>query len=67
MNGLFFRIAALIANVLLNVIVISYLTDYDITGSWKAVFGFLAVLFLLMAIFITHLVSFINYIKTKTK
>jgi hypothetical protein len=67
MNTFFFRIGALLLHALLNIIMVSWLTNYDITGSWLAVTGFLCLLFLLAILFIKHLLSFIQYIKTKTK
>ena len=64
-NGLLWRVAALIIHVLLNIIIITRLTDYDLTGSWLAFTGFLIVVLLLVFLFIRHLVSFIYFIKNK--
>ena len=67
MELLFVRIGALLAHALLNIVIISYATNYDISGSWVAVTGFVLLLFLLLVLFIRHLLSFIHFIKTKTK
>jgi Na+-driven multidrug efflux pump len=63
----FFRVLAVLLHALFNFILISYLTNFDITGSWLAVTAFLVTLVLLIALFIQHVISFINYIKTQTK
>ena len=67
MNNFFLRIGAILLHALLNIILVSWITNYDISGSWIAVIGFLCLLFLLVILFIKHLLSFIQYIKTKTK
>jgi len=67
MNSLFLRVGALLVHAFLNIVIVSYATNYDITGSWLAVGGFVLLLFVLLALFIRHLLSFIKYINTKTK
>ncbi len=67
MNTFFFRIGALLLHALLNIIVVTWITNFDITGSWIAVIGFILLLFLLLVVFLKHLLSFIHYIKTKTR
>ena len=67
MNKLFIRVGALLAHVLLNVVLVTYATNYDITGSWLLTALFSLFLFLLLTLFIWHLLSFIKFIKTNTK
>jgi LPXTG-motif cell wall-anchored protein len=64
MNNLIFRTAAIIFHALLNVFIVSYLTGYDITGSWFRFIGFLLVLFFLLFFFIRHILSYIHFIKS---
>ena len=66
MNSLFLRVGALLAHVILNIVIVAYATDYDVSGSWLAFIGFLILLFILLALFLKHLISFIQFIKTKT-
>ena len=66
MNHLLFRLAALLLHAVLNFILISYLMDYDITGSWLKVVGFVLLIFMFLIAFIVHLLSFIKLIKTRT-
>jgi hypothetical protein len=67
MDNYVIRIAAIIAHVLLNIVIISFLTDFDITARWITTIAFVLIIFLLFVMLIKHIVSFINYIKTKTK
>jgi hypothetical protein len=67
MDNYVIRIAAIIAHVLLNIVIISFLTDFDITARWITTIAFVLIIFLLFVMLIKHVVSFINYIKTKTK
>ena len=62
-NTLIFRIAVLIVHALLNVIVVTSLLDYDLTGSWLVFAGFVLLLLVLAILFIRHLLSFISFIK----
>ena len=67
MNSLFLRISALLLHAVANFILVSYLFNFDLTGKWIYFLGFIVLLFALLWIFIIHLVSFIRFIKTKTK
>ena len=67
MNTFFFRTGAILLHAVLNVILVTWITNFDITGSWLAVIGFMILLFLLLVLFLKHILSFITYIKTKTK
>jgi hypothetical protein len=67
MDHIFVRIGAILAHILLNIIIISYATSYDISGSWLTATGFFLLAFLLLVLFIKHLLSFINFIKNKSK
>ncbi|HEU4634418.1 MAG TPA: hypothetical protein VFS22_10555 [Flavisolibacter sp.] len=67
MDSFIIRVAALLAHAFLNIVIVSYLTNLDISGSWLRVSVFLIILFILLVLFIKHFISFINYLKTKTK
>ncbi|MBC6490366.1 hypothetical protein ACFSQD_08595 [Flavihumibacter stibioxidans] len=67
MNNIFWRVTALFLHAMGNIIAGSYLTSFDITGSWLYVSIFVLVMILLLFLFITHLFSFIKYIKTNSK
>ena len=63
----YLRVVLLLLHALVNFILISWLTDFDITGSWLTVIGFTFFVLLVIGTIIAHIISFINYIKTKTK
>jgi membrane protein YdbS with pleckstrin-like domain len=63
MNQLILRIGAILLHLLLNVIAISWLTNFDISGNWLSVLAFVIVLFILLALFIRHLISFFIFRK----
>ena len=63
----YLRVVLLFLHALINFILISWLTDFDITGSWLTVIGFTLFVLLVIGTIIAHIISFINYIKTKTK
>ena len=65
LNTFVLRIAAIVIHAILNFIAISYLVNYDITGSWIKFIGFTLLVFLLFYLFLIHLVSFINFLKHK--
>jgi hypothetical protein len=65
MNTLILRIGLLLFHIFLNVVIIAYLTRYDVAGSWMATAGFVLLLFVLLAFFIIHLLSFIRFYKHK--
>ena len=67
MNDFVLRTTALILHAAANIIIVTYLFNYDITGSWVFFIGFIALLLLLLFLFIKHLLSYIYFIKTKTK
>ena len=64
-NSLPLRIFSIVLHAVFNFILISYLTDFDLTGSWIVFIGFLIVVFLLSYVFLKHLVSFIHFIINK--
>jgi LPXTG-motif cell wall-anchored protein len=66
MNNLFIRVAAFLLHIVLNAVIVAYVTNYDISGSWLSFIGFLLLALLLLFLFIRHLISFIQFIKTKT-
>jgi len=67
MNSVFTRTAALLLHALLNFLLVSWLVNFDITGKWVFFIGFIIFLLALLYLFIKHIVSFIYFIKTKTK
>ena len=67
MNQFFLRTGAILVHAFLNIILVSWITRYDISGSWLAVIGFILLLFVLLILFLKHILAFIHYIKTKTK
>ncbi|MBC7950106.1 MAG: hypothetical protein H7Y42_19640 [Chitinophagaceae bacterium] len=67
MNTLLIRIGALLLHALANFFLLTYLTDYDLTGSWLAIGGFVILLVVLLVLFIKHILSFVYFLKTKTK
>jgi len=67
MNNTILRVGALFIHVIVNIVIVAYVTRYDISGSWLSFAGFMVLLFILLIAFIKHLISFISFIKTKTK
>lgn len=67
MNSVFTRTAALLLHALLNFLLVNWLVNFDITGKWIFFIGFIIALLALLYFFIKHIVSFIYFIKTKTK
>lgn len=67
MNKLLIRTGALLLHAAANIFLVTYLTNFDITGSWLAIAGFVIVMGVLLVLFIKHLLSFLYFIKTKTK
>ena len=51
LNTFVLRIAAIVIHAILNFIAISYLVNYDITGSWIKFIGFTLLVFLLFYLF----------------
>lgn len=64
-NSGLFRLIVLILHALINVIFISFLFHFDLTGSWLRFAGFSMLILFLFLLFIAHLVSFINFLKPK--
>ena len=67
MNSILLRVILLLLHALINFALISWLMNFDITGSWLAVGVFVIGVLLLMVVFIRHLLSFFSFLKTKTK
>jgi hypothetical protein len=67
MNAFMLRTAVLVLHAAANILLITFLFNYDITGSWVFFIGFIVILLLLLFLFIKHLLSYIYFIKTKTK
>ena len=67
MNQVAIRTILLILHATANFILISWVYNFDLTGSWLRFFGFIAGVLLLLFLFIKHLLSYIYFIKTKTK
>lgn len=64
---LFIRIAALLFHAVLNFIVVTGLTNFDLTGSWSLFAAFAAVVFVLLYLFLRHVVSFVCFLKNKLR
>lgn len=60
------RLIFLLLHALLNIILLSYVYRFDITASWLRLIAFLVLVVFLLIMFITHLVSFINFLKSKS-
>jgi hypothetical protein len=67
MNALLLRTLAILLHAIANFIFITWLYKYDITGSWLYFFGFIVIVLLLLFLFIKHLLTYIYFIKTRTK
>jgi len=65
MNNLAIRTIVLILHALLNFIVISYILDYDITGSWMRMILFSLLFITLLYFFVRHIISYIQFVKSK--
>jgi hypothetical protein len=65
MNNSLLRLALLLGHIMLNVVVVAWLTTYDITGSWISFLVFIAMMLLLLFFFIRHLLLFIQFLKNK--
>ena len=65
LNSFILRVAALIIHAILNFIAISYMVNFDITGSWIKFIAFALVVFGMFYLFLLHIVSFINFLKQK--
>ena len=67
MNNLIIRASALLIHILVNVILITWLMQSDLTGSWLTFAGFILLLLVLFYLLVIHLISFFQFIKTKTR
>ena len=67
MNSMLLRLVLLLLHAFINFALVSWLLNFDITGSWLAVGAFVIGVLLLMVVFIRHLLSFFSFLKTRTK
>jgi len=67
MNAFVLRTIAIVLHAVANFLLVTYLLNADITGSWLYFTGFIVLIAVLLFLFIKHLVSYIYFIKTKTK
>ena len=67
MSRLFRRILAIVLHLLLNVFIVTWVMQYDVTGSWITFSGFVSVVLILLIFFTLHLISFIYFIKSTNK
>lgn len=68
MNNIVFRTFFIIVHAVVNFLLVNYiLNHFDLTGRWIFFIGFILLAFLLSLLFITHIVSYIYFLKTKTK
>ena len=67
MNNLLVRTVAIILHAIVNLLLVNWLVNFDITGKWIFFAGFILLLLFLLFLFVKHIVSFIYFIKTKTK
>jgi len=65
MNKLVLRTLMLILHSLLNFFIVSYLMDYDLTGSWLRISLFVLVLLVLLYLFLIHIVAYSKLVKPK--
>jgi hypothetical protein len=64
-DQIFVRTALLLVHIILNIVVITRLTDFDLTGSWLVFTGFILLVFILLFLFIRHFLSFFQFLKNK--
>jgi hypothetical protein len=67
MNTTFLRTFLLLLHAAANFLLVTWLVDFDITGSWIRFIGFIVLLLALLYFFIRHVLSYIYFLKTKTK
>ncbi len=65
MNKLLFRTLILILHTLLNVFILTYVMDYDLTGSWLRIILFVLLILTLMYFFLLHILSYYKFVKSK--
>ena len=67
MSRLFRRILAIVLHLLLNVFVVTWVMQYDVTASWITFSGFVSLVLILLIFFTLHLISFFYFIKSTNK
>jgi len=65
MNKLLFRTLILILHTLLNVFILTYVMDYDLTGSWLRIILFVLLVLALLYFFLLHIVAYYKFVKPK--
>lgn len=65
MNNLLFRTLMLLLHALVNFFIVSYIMDYDLTGSWFRLLLFVLLLLLLLYFFILHIIAYYKLVKSK--
>ena len=65
MNKLLFRTLILLLHALLNFFIVSFVMDYDLTGSWLRIALFILMLMVLLYFFILHIVAYYKLVKSK--
>jgi hypothetical protein len=65
MNNVLFRTVLIILHALLNFFIISYIMDFDITGSWLRLILFVLLLMILLYFFIIHVIFYSKLLKSK--
>lgn len=65
MNKLVLRTLMLVLHTLLNFFIVSYLMDFDLTGSWLRIFLFVLLLLVLLYFFVWHIVEYSKHVKPK--
>ena len=68
MNNLLLRTGAILLHAIANFLLVNYLVnEFDLTGKWILFIGFILLLLVLLYLFVKHVVSYIYFLKTKTK
>lgn len=65
MSKLVFRTLLLILHTLLNFFIVSYVMDYDLTGSWLRISLFVLLLIVLLYFFLLHIIAYSKLVKPK--
>ena len=66
MTNLIVRTAIMILHVVLNIFIVTYLTNFDLTASWLLITGFIIIVLILISLLIAHIVSYIHFIKSRS-
>jgi len=67
MNNTSLRTAAILLHAIINFLLVNWLVNFDVTSKWLFFIGFIIFLLLLLFLFVKHIISFIYFIKSKTK